>query len=174
MYGLHLNPDDGSTFFCEVGELLPECMASWPTAVRISNPFITVKISVVWYIMPGSPLKVYRSFGGAYHFHPSGLGLNQERNKRAACAYFNRLHGIISQKTKFLTNTLRTSRPFISLLRELNTWTPRRTSMIQFSFLHPISLISILTWQHVQNLISSDRMIVSLLVLKSYYSLVAL
>jgi hypothetical protein len=85
LFCLHLDPEDGSsTFFCNVGELVPECTASRPTALRISSPFIMVKISIVWYVMSGSLLNVYRRFGGIYRLHPSGLGISQERNKREA------------------------------------------------------------------------------------------
>jgi hypothetical protein len=81
LLGLHWDPEDGSsTVFCNVDELTPEYMASRP----ISNPLITVKTSIGWYVLPGRPLNVYRSFGGTYRLHPSSLGISQEIKKHEA------------------------------------------------------------------------------------------
>jgi hypothetical protein len=96
-----------------------------------------LKSSIFWDIMPCSPLKVNRSFGGTWRLHLRGRIINQARNQRKTgskqtflawlifrprrwrrhfpperALTFNGLCGVISQKIEmFITTAVRTSNP---------------------------------------------------------------
>jgi hypothetical protein len=91
------------------------------------------KSSVFWNIMPFSPLKINRCFGGLCRLHLQGWKTNQARNQCEAdnkqsrwrwqalpklLLNFDGLHGITSHKTEFfITTAVRTtSNPTISLM----------------------------------------------------------
>jgi hypothetical protein len=59
---------------------------------------VVMKSIAFWDIMPSSPLKVKRRFGGTYRLHFQGRISRENISVKAGGLSFNRLHGVISQK----------------------------------------------------------------------------
>jgi hypothetical protein len=77
-----------------------------------------LKSSIFWDIMPCSPLKVNRRFGGTCRLHLQARRISKVRNQRESrCQAFSGLHDIIYQRIELFINTaVRTSNPAFLLL----------------------------------------------------------
>lgn len=82
---------------------------------------VVTKSSIFWHIMPRSPLKVDRCFGGTFRFYLQGRIKGQEIIQPEACRTCwkftsNRIHSIIFQKTEILKINKMQKKPFRSVV----------------------------------------------------------